>query len=138
MLTHEIFDSDRYCALEPIDRDVLWLLIRKHNGRNNGSISLGLREVVARYRCSMTTASRAFQRLQKAGFITEVHKGHLVPVAGRTNVATTWRLNFVTEGASKDAPRDHNQSARANSGNSRVRATLVKQRTATLVEHQST
>jgi len=31
--------------------------------------------------------------LQERGFITEVHKGHLVPELGRDNVSTLWRLN---------------------------------------------
>lgn len=114
MLTHEIFDSGRYRALEPIDRDVLWLLIRKHNGRNNGSISLGTREVAAWYGCGKSTANRSLQRLEKAELITAVRKGHLVPEVGRSNVATTWRLNFINERMSPT-------KTGANSGNSRHR-----------------
>ena len=95
MLTHAIFDSDRYRALTPIERDILWLLIRRQNGRNNGGISLGAREAAAWYGCGKSTANRALQRLEEAQFISPIHKGHLVPVAGRENVATTWKLIFV-------------------------------------------
>ena len=97
MITREIFDSDKYRALTPVERDLLWLLIRRYNGRNNGGISLGAREAAAWYSCGKSTANRALQGLEKARFISPVHKGHLVPVAGRENVATMWRLNFVNE-----------------------------------------
>jgi hypothetical protein len=97
MITREIFDSDKYRALTPVERDILWLLIRRYNGRNNGGISLGAREAAAWYGCGKSTANRALQGLEKARFISPVHKGHLVPVAGRENIATMWRLNFVNE-----------------------------------------
>jgi len=95
MLRNAIFDSDRYRALAPIERDVLWLLIRRYNGRNNGGISLGAREAAAWYGCGKSTANRALQRLEEARFISPIHKGHLVPIASRENVATTWKLIFV-------------------------------------------
>jgi hypothetical protein len=96
-LPHSVYDSPEFAALKPIEIAVLLLLIRKHNGHNNGNISLGVREVVKRCHCSMMTAWRALKNLQDAGLITETYKGHLVPEIGRSDVATRWKLNFVDE-----------------------------------------
>ena len=97
MLPHAVYDSPAFAILLPTDIAVLLLLIRKHNGRNNGDISLGLREVTAKCRCGKTTAVRALEHLQEAGLIHCVRKGHLVPAVGRANIASRWRLNFVAE-----------------------------------------
>jgi hypothetical protein len=105
MLPHAVYDSPAFAALKPIDIAVLLLLIRKHNGHNNGGISLGLREIVSRCRCSMATAWRALKRLQDAGLITETYKGHLVPEIGRPDVATRWKLTFVDETQSRNGPK---------------------------------
>jgi hypothetical protein len=102
MLPHAVYDSPAFAMLLPIDIAVLLLLIRKHNGRNNGDISLGLREASTRCRCGQTTALRALTNLQSAGLIAIVRKGHLVPQIGRANVASRWRLNFVTADTSKE------------------------------------
>jgi len=92
-----LFNTDKYRALwtMPAALFVLQMLMQRHDHRkNNGLVSLSCREVAAWYQTSTMTAWRAFQRLQKDGFITEVHKGHLVPQVGRPNVSTLWRINF--------------------------------------------
>jgi hypothetical protein len=109
MLPHAIYDSPEFAALKPIDIAVLLVLIRKHNGHNNGAIPLGVREAARRCHCSQMTSCRALARLQKEGLILAVYKGHLVHEIGRPDAATKWRLNFVT-------PRLFN------SGNSNLRA----------------
>jgi hypothetical protein len=96
-LPWRIYDSPQFQALKPIDIAVLLLLIRKHNGHNNGSIALGVRETAQRCHCGQMTACRALKSLEKAGLITATYKGHLVPEIGRPDVATRWRLNFVNE-----------------------------------------
>lgn len=88
MLPHSLYDSPTFAALEPIHIAILLLLIRKHNGHNNGGIALGVREVAQRCHCGKTTASRAFTRLQKDGLISITYKGHLVPEIGRPDAAT--------------------------------------------------
>jgi hypothetical protein len=103
MMLHKVFDSEEYRALTSLERDILWLLIRRHNGRNNGGISLGVREAAAWCHCGKTTAHRALRRLEQTRFVTTAHKGHLVPIAARGNVATTWRLNFVNVEEKADA-----------------------------------
>jgi hypothetical protein len=102
MLPHTVYDSPAFAALDPIHITVLLLLMRKHNGHNNGSIALGVREVEKRCHCSRATAGRALKRLQTDGLITVTYKGHLVPEIGRPDVATRWRLNFLKE---KTLPR---------------------------------
>lgn len=59
-------DSPAFATLKPIDIAVLLLLIREHNGHNNGGIGLGLREIASRCHCSFSTASRALDRLKKS------------------------------------------------------------------------
>jgi hypothetical protein len=97
MLPHAIYDSPAFEVLRPVDIAVLLLLIRKHNGYNNGDITLGVREAAARCRCGKSAAHRALNNLQTTGMITIVHKGHLVPEIGRANVASRWQLNFFTD-----------------------------------------
>ena len=97
MLPHAVYDSPAFAMLAPIDIAVLLLLIRKHNGRNNGDIPLGVREIAARCRCGKATALRALHRLQEAGLVGIIRKGHLVPEIGRANVASRWRLSFLPD-----------------------------------------
>jgi hypothetical protein len=97
MLPHATYDSPIFAALAPIHIAVLLLLIRKHNGYNNGAIALGVREVARRCRCSHATACRALARLQSDGLISVTYKGHLVAEVGRANPATRWCLNFLPE-----------------------------------------
>jgi hypothetical protein len=97
---HPRYHVHSFAALKPIHIAVLLLLIRKHNGHNNGANSLGLREVVNRCHCSQATAWRVLKTLQQAHLVSMSYKGHLVPEVGRPHVATRWRLNFVV-----DAPK---------------------------------
>jgi hypothetical protein len=97
MLPHAVYDSPTFAALGPIHIAIILLLIRKHNGHNNGAIALGVREVAKRCHCSQMTACRALARLQKDGLISVTYKGHLVPEIGRPDVATRWALNFLKE-----------------------------------------
>jgi IclR helix-turn-helix domain len=103
LLPHAVYDSPAFETLLPIDIAVLLLLIRKHNGYNNGGISLGVREIAARCHCSKATAFRALNRLQEVDLVALVQKGRLVPEIGRPNVASRWRLNFV---AAKPEPAE--------------------------------
>ena len=96
MLPYAVYDSAAFTTLLPIDIAVLLVLIRKHNGRNNGDIPLGVREAAKRCKCGQMTALRSLKRLQIAGLIGLVKKGHMVPEMGRPDVASRWRLNFVS------------------------------------------
>jgi hypothetical protein len=105
MLSYSVYDSRAFATLKPIDIAVLLLLIRKHDGHNNGNISLGVRETAKKCHCAQMTACRALKSLERAGLITATYKGHLVPEIGRPDVATRWRLNFVTETTNRNGSK---------------------------------
>lgn len=88
-LINIIFDSDAFKDLKSSSRDVLFELIRRHNGLNNGSISLSCREVALKYKIGKGTASTCFQQLQLHGFIEPVKMGQF-----QNRHATEWRLTF--------------------------------------------
>jgi hypothetical protein len=98
MMRHAMFDSPEYAALSPIEREILWLLIRRHNGSNNGAIPLGVREAASWCHCNQSTACRAFAVLKQTGFITVMDNGRLV--RSGDNRATRWRLNFLAQRSS--------------------------------------
>jgi hypothetical protein len=105
MLPHAVIDSPEFDTLSPIDVVILVRLVRKFNGYNNGNLSLGVREAARVCHCGQTTACRSLNRLQTAGFITATYKGHLVPEIGRPDVATRWKITFVTnKGESQGNP----------------------------------
>ena len=127
MLPHTVYDSPVFATLKPVDIAVLLLLIRKHTGHNNGAISLGVREIAMRCRCGQATALRSLAKLRQAGVITATYKGHLVPEVGRSDAASRWRLNFVS-----DTPKS---TRLLNSENSRCRASKMEHRGASVAEH---
>jgi len=98
MMRHSVFDTPEYALLSSIERDILWLLIRRFDGFNNGNIPLGVREVERWCKCSRTTACQAFKNLQTANFISLTYRGHLVPEIGRPNATSRWRVNHLPTG----------------------------------------
>lgn len=55
----------------------VWIEIRcRYNGRNNGELSLSLREAAALLGMSQTTAQRAFDELIEKGFLIRKSRGH--------------------------------------------------------------
>jgi hypothetical protein len=105
MLPYAVYDSPEFAALSPTDLAVLLLLIRKHNGHNNGSIALGVREAAAKCGLGKSSAQRALAHLQQSRLVAITYKGHLVPEVGRPDSATKWRLNFVTENSKTSTKR---------------------------------
>jgi hypothetical protein len=98
MMPHALFDSDEYRTLSPIERDILWLLIRRHNGHNNGTVPLGDREAGQWCHCSHVTAWRALKALQLSGLVTLTEKGRIVLNGSGIRRASLWRLNFLKGG----------------------------------------
>ena len=96
-IPHSLFDSAEYRGLRPLSRDVLHLLIRRYNGRNNGQISLGAREAADWFGYGKTVANEAFRELEQAKLIAAVRRGHMVPEPGRKNVSTIWRIAFLKD-----------------------------------------
>lgn len=101
MLPHWAFDCDAYRGLKPGPRAVLWELLRRYNGANNGRIVFSQRQ--------MTEAINVADRETVAGYVRELEaKGFIVAVRrGGFNVkaadqrATEWALTWHKLG---DAP----------------------------------
>jgi|SRR5215471_4198338 len=110
-MLNEVYDSQEFQALVPNERAILWELIRKFNGFNNGEISLGVREAARKCRIGQMAACRALTRLQESGLISATYKGHLVPEIGRPNVPTRWRINFKDSTEKDDRKRFRNDTA---------------------------
>ncbi len=94
-LIHHFFDCPAYRSLKPGPRALLWELIRKYNGNNNGQISLGVREAVEKINIKdKDTVGRYFKELEVKGFIRATKRGGFnvkVPSASR---ATEWCLTW--------------------------------------------
>ena len=103
MLPHAVFDSDEFRALSPLAKVILMLMIRRHNGHNNGSIMLGSREAADWFQCDQSTAWRAMSELKRSGIVTVTDKGRLV--RGGANRATRWQLNFIC-GQARENPKE--------------------------------
>ena len=69
MLRHDIMDSPAWKNLSPIAIGAWLQLARRHNGLNNGQLSLSTRELAEIYKCSKDTASRDFKEQIEGGFI---------------------------------------------------------------------
>ena len=87
MLRYYIYDHRAWKALSPKARCIYLELRRRYNGRNNGEISLSMREASEVAQSSKATAQTALNQLVAHGFIRLNHKGHF-----RNRHATTWIL----------------------------------------------
>lgn len=96
MLSNWIFDCPAYRALHPVSRTLLWELVRRYNGSNNGEIGLGVRE--AAKACSVKcpdTMSKYFEDLQLKGFIDATRRGGFNMKDPSSRRATEWRLTWI-------------------------------------------
>ncbi len=102
MLESWLLRSDAYRSLKALPRAVYTELKRRFNGRNNGDISLSLREIVGELRCSKTSASNALKELVEKGLIRQNQPGSF---HYKLPHAPTWiltELPFEDEPATKD------------------------------------
>lgn len=99
MLRNYVFDCPAYRSLKPGPRALLFELVRRYDGSNNGRIGLGARGAcVAVNIADKDTAVRYFDELQDHGFIRPTKLGAFnmkVPGASR---ATEWRLTWLPSG----------------------------------------
>jgi hypothetical protein len=86
-LIYPILTSPAWMDLSPESRCLFIELMRRHNGSNNGEISLSAREAGEVAHCSKNTASKKLLELQTHGFITAEKKGIFT-----YRMATTWRI----------------------------------------------
>lgn len=99
MLPWFVFDSPAYRSLKPGPRALLWELIRKHNGLNNGQIGLGVREACELLSMSdKDTVSRYFKELEEKGLIRTTRHGGFNMKDPRARRATEWALTWERVG----------------------------------------
>lgn len=108
-LEHRVMDAPAYNRVSPNARSLLFALIRRHKGDNNGALWLSVRDGAALMGVvDLTAASNAFDELQEAGFIVCTSEAHFSVKASETSRARCWRLTFETvPGASKPATHDY-------------------------------
>lgn len=105
MMPQWMFDSPAYRSLKPGPRALLFELIRRFNGGNNGRVGFGQRE--------MSTALNIASRETGAGYVRELEAKGFIAVAqrGGFNVkaadrrASEWNLTWLPKGeaaATKD------------------------------------
>jgi hypothetical protein len=108
MLTHWAFDSLAYRSLKPGPRALLWELIRRHNGANNGRIGFSQRAMSDAINVAdRETVAGYVRELEARGFIVAQRRGGFnVKVAERR--ASEWALTMFPIGeelATKDFMR---------------------------------
>lgn len=106
MLPHFVYDSAAYRSLKPGPRALLWELIRRHNGSNNGQIGFGVRAACEAINIAdKDTISRYFAELEVKGLIRAVRLGGFNMKDPTARRATEWALTWErisTASATKD------------------------------------
>ena len=92
--------SKAYHGLSRTARALLFELLDRYTGINNGMIGLGTREAGYELRCGQATICRAMDELDDAGL---AHPTKLGSRLGKK--ATEWRLTFLRCDLSGDSPR---------------------------------
>ncbi|VVT18101.1 hypothetical protein [Erythrobacter sp. EC-HK427] len=96
-IPHEILKSAAYRALDPVARALLIELIMMENGRNNGSLWLGVKDAIDRL--GMADARpliKAFDLLQATGLIVMTKDAHFSVKAAETSRARCWGLTWLS------------------------------------------
>jgi hypothetical protein len=103
-LDHRILNSNAYRALTPNARSLLVELIMLHNGENNGSLYLGVRDAAHRLGAADTNvATNAFAELVELGFIEMTKDSYFSVKADDASRARCWRLTWEV-GPGRKAP----------------------------------
>ena len=96
-IPHEILLSPAYRSLDTVARALLVELVMLDNGRNNGSLWLGVRDAIDRL--GMTDArpiTKAFNLLESTGLIVMTKDAHFSIKAAETSRARCWGLTWIT------------------------------------------
>lgn len=95
-LPHSILFSPAYRALTPNARALLTELTSMDVGDNNGSLWMSVRDAAARMGLSnKDSASKAFEELERVGFIRMTKDAHFSIKAADTSRARCWRLTWL-------------------------------------------
>jgi hypothetical protein len=92
-LEHDLMRTAAWQAMCPGEIALLVYIWSKHNGRNNGNIGCGRREVERRFGCSPITATKWLHGLRDKGFITATVRGSFNQKTGGGRT-TRWRLTM--------------------------------------------
>jgi hypothetical protein len=108
MLPNWVFDSQAYRSMRPGPRGLLWEIIRRHNGTNNGRIGFSQRDMSAAIGVGDRETVAGYAReLEAKGFIVARRRGGFnMKVADRR--ASEWALTMFPIGeelATKDFMR---------------------------------
>ncbi len=87
MVRHDIYRSAAWRTLHAGARNIWLEIAYRYNGRNNGEISLSVREASMAALCGKSTAHKHLKQLQEHGFIHIAEKGTY-----SNRIATTWIL----------------------------------------------
>lgn len=90
-LYHWLLQSAAWQGLGPVDRALYIELSSRFFGSNNGQIILSVRQASDALHVSKATAARAFEALQRHGFVAVQHHGGF-NLKNRKGQATEWRL----------------------------------------------
>ena len=98
------YNSEAFQSLSCAARCLLLELKMLHNGRNNGTLFLSVREAARRIGIGKNQANQAFKELQDRGFIRpSVHGGFGFKDGARQGLATSWILTEFPIGEEKGA-----------------------------------
>jgi hypothetical protein len=101
--------TEAWQALSGNERALLIYIWAKHNGKNNGNIGCGRREVQKQFGCGEHTAVKWLRSLQEKGFIVATVRGSFNQKTGGGRT-TRWRL--IMEKFDGDSPTREYKSCR--------------------------
>ncbi len=94
-LDHSIMNTIAYRSLSPNARSLLIEIIKRHNGSNNGSLWLSVRDGAALMGVAcLRAAQAAFDELQIMGFLIMTSPAHFSVKAADTSRARCWALTW--------------------------------------------
>jgi len=94
-------ESPAFKSLGAVERATFLMIYNRHNGGNNGQIPLSIREVALELDIGKTRAAKAFDELQRAGFVRVGLKSSFdwkVELSGFEGRSTRWRLTEEPSG----------------------------------------
>ena len=95
MLNNYVFDCVAYRTMKSGPRELLYELIRRYNGSNNGRIVLGVRSAGKELCVGKDTAASYLNTLIERGFIESVRPGGFNMKDPQSRRATEWRLTWL-------------------------------------------
>jgi hypothetical protein len=95
LINHATMDSPAWKSLGVVERATVLMIYHRHDGSNNGLIPLSVREVANELNIGKSTAAKAFDELQRCGFVRASIKSSFdwkVESGEFEGRSTRWRL----------------------------------------------